>query len=324
MKKRVDITAWQTLFPIEKNITERLEVPYFDDGKLVVIIGLCNKRGGYSEDDKRQVNLLLKEMWLHLTRVDNRQEMLRLRQLLKNITDSMPSVLIGVDNQLRVTQWNRLAEVQTGILAYDAEQRILTDVFPRLRAYVVKIKEVLNDDKQKEIRRVPYTLENEKRFESITIYPLASENVQGAVLRLDDVTELVDMEELMVQSEKMLSVGGLAAGIAHELNNPLASVTQNLQVVKRSLSNNLTRNHDVAYELGLELHLIHEYLERCGINHMLNLISSDSSRAAKLVHNMLAFSRKSTSIFILSDVRSLLDSALEFGLADYDQKNSMT
>ena len=56
------------------------------------------------------------------------------------------------------------------------------------------------------------------------------------VIRLDDVTEQVRLEEMMIQSEKMLSVGGLAAGAAHEINNPLAGMMQTASVMRNRLT----------------------------------------------------------------------------------------
>ena len=63
--------------------------------------------------------------------------------------------------------------------------------------------------------------------------------MEGAVIRLDDVTEQVRLEEMMIQSEKMLSVGGLAAGMAHEINNPLAGILQNTAVLENRLFGDL-------------------------------------------------------------------------------------
>ena len=84
--------------------------------------------------------------------------------------------------------------------------------------------------------KVPRVVDGEMRYEDVTIYPLESNGVEGAVVRVDDVTERVRIEEMMVQSEKMLSVGGLAAGMAHEINNPLGVILQASQNVLRRVS----------------------------------------------------------------------------------------
>ncbi|MCK5077186.1 MAG: hypothetical protein KAR38_12460 [Calditrichia bacterium] len=60
--------------------------------------------------------------------------------------------------------------------------------------------------------------------------------IKGAVIRVDDVTEKVRLEEMMIQSKNMLSIDGLAAGMAHEINNPLTGILQNLQVSKNRLT----------------------------------------------------------------------------------------
>ena len=74
------------------------------------------------------------------------------------------------------------------------------------------------------------------------LYPLLANGSAGAVIRVDDITNRVRIEQMMVQTEKMMSVGGLAAGMAHEINNPLSGVLQSSQNIQRRLSPDLEPN----------------------------------------------------------------------------------
>ncbi len=67
------------------------------------------------------------------------------------------------------------------------------------------------------------------------IYPLLSEDVEGAVIGLDDVTVRIHMEEVMVQTGKMISLGDLVAWVAHEINNPLGGIRNGSQNLTRRL-----------------------------------------------------------------------------------------
>ena len=139
---------------------------------------------------------------------------------------------------------------------------------------------------------MPRIVDGEMRYEDVTVYPLMSNGVEGAVIRVDDVTERVRIEEMMVQSEKMLSVGGLAAGMAHEINNPLGVILQASQNVLRRVSPDLPVNARVAGECGITLSSVQQYLERREILTFLEDIRQSGQRAAEIVANMLSFSRK--------------------------------
>ncbi len=128
------------------------------------------------------------------------------------------------------------------------------------------------------------------------------------------------LEELMVQSEKMVSIGGLAAGMAHEINNPLAGILQNTQVIRNRLKENLPANMSVAEELGIELDTVQAYMEKRDIFKMIDSVIDAGKRAAAIVSNMLSFSRKSASSFMLEDVCELLDKTLELAASDYNLK----
>lgn len=128
------------------------------------------------------------------------------------------------------------------------------------------------------------------------------------------------LEEMMVQSEKMVSIGGLAAGMAHEINNPLAGILQNIQVIQNRLKENLPANISTADQLGLNLETLREYLNKREIFRMMDSVMDAGKRAAAIVSNMLTFSRKSSSSFVLEDVCELLDKTLDLAASDYNLK----
>ncbi|MCD4676921.1 MAG: GAF domain-containing protein, partial [Desulfobacula sp.] len=132
--------------------------------------------------------------------------------------------------------------------------------------------------------------------------------------------EKAKLEEMMIQSEKMISIGGLAAGMAHEINNPLAGILQNAQVIQNRLKNKLPANISVAKELDLKLDDIQLYMEKRDIFKMIDSVLDAGKRAASIVVNMLSFSRKSTSGFMPENVSDLLDKTLELAESDYNLK----
>jgi PAS domain S-box-containing protein len=246
------------------------------------------------------------------------QELERLRNLLSNVVDLMPSVLVVVDGECRVTQWNRQAEKATGITFFEAQGRVLTDVFPALQGQMNKIQNAMATGHTETDERATLLYRGEARLGHVTIYPLTSDGVAGAVIRVDDITERSRTEEMVIQTEKMLSIGGLAAGIAHEILNPLSGVLQSLEVIIRRLKSELPQNRLTAQACGTDIATIEEYMERRGILSLLLSASESGRRAAKIVDNMLGFSNKSEGQFRLHEMSALLDTTIEIAEGDYE------
>jgi PAS domain S-box-containing protein len=247
-------------------------------------------------------------------------ELRRLRNLLSNIINSMPSILVGVDSSGRVNQWNWEAEKATGMSAREAQGHTLEQVIPQLAGEMEKIKKAIKERKPQKDEKVLLESAGGTRYSDVTIYPLIANGVEGAVIRMDDITERVHIEEMMIQSEKMLTVGGLAAGMAHEINNPLAGILQNVQVMENRLKSSMPKNLQAAEACGTTMETIAAYLERRGIFQMIDSIKESGKRAAKIVENMLSFSRKSESKFLPHNLCQLLDKTLELASNDYDLK----
>ncbi len=158
----------------------------------------------------------------------------------------------------------------------------------------------------------------EERYEDITIYPLSDVGVEGVVVRVDDVTQRVRLEEMIVQSEKMMSVGSLAAGMAHEINNPLGAIIQGAQNLDRRLSPQLSANFKVAERWNLDFENLQGYLEERDIFQIIEGISVSGLRAGEIVSNMLGFSRKSCKSSDNHNLSDLLDSSLDLAANEYD------
>jgi PAS domain S-box-containing protein len=247
-------------------------------------------------------------------------EMKGLRNFLKNVIDSMPSVLVGIDTEGHITQWNREAENVTGVKAQDAHGRTLYDAFPMLAIEMDKVRKAIRERTPQKDEKISSMVNGETRFSDLTIYPLITNGISGAVIRIDDVTERIRIEEMMIQSEKMLSVGGLAAGIAHEINNPLAGILQNIQVIQNRITGDLPANKRVAEKCGVTMDVIKTYIQRRNVISMIESVMESGKRASSIVENMLSFSRKSDAIASSHDLRDLLDKTVELASNDYDLK----
>ncbi len=152
------------------------------------------------------------------------------------------------------------------------------------------------------------------------VYPLIANGVQGAVIRIDDISDRVRFEEMMVQSEKMASVGGLAAGMAHEINNPLGGIMLAAQNISRRLTADLENNIQAARRAGTDIKAIRQYMEEREIVTMLQGIFEMGERASKIVSNMLNFSRRSESKMAPTDIPDLTEKTLELAANDYNLK----
>ncbi|MBU1344897.1 MAG: GAF domain-containing protein [Proteobacteria bacterium] len=257
---------------------------------------------------------------LAIERKHSLDELDMLKNYLYNIINSMPSVLVGVDKEGIVTQWNFQAELETTVKAADAIGKNLVDIFPRLSRNMDQIKESIEFNKIKTQLKQEYFTDTQTRYEDIIIYPLVTNSVNGVVIRMDDITDQVRLEEMMIQSEKMLSIGGLAAGMAHEINNPLAGMMQNAQVIYNRISKDIPANETAAREVGITMKDIRAYMEKRDILHKLDLINETGNRAAKIVKNMLGFARKSDSILETQDLSTVLRKTVELAKSDYNLK----
>ena len=248
------------------------------------------------------------------------EELRQLRNYLSNIINSMPSILVAVDRDGQVTQWNRQAEQITGVSVANAHSRPLADVFPRLMGEMENIKVAIRERRVLRDLKVPNEQGHETRYEDVTIYPLSANGVEGAVIRVDDVTERIRLEEMMIQSEKMLSVGGLAAGMAHEINNPLAGILQSASVLENRLLGDLPANQKAAEAAGTTMTAIGHYSVLRKLPTMLENIRASGTLAAAIVKNMLSFVRKSEKVVSSHDLGILMDQTIDLLKTDYDMK----
>jgi len=243
------------------------------------------------------------------------------RDFLQNVLNSMPSVMIGVDQKRCITNLNRAALRSTEKKYHNCLGKSVEEIFPNLdKDFSEKIQQSMARQEVIIIEHQNCSLLGGKKCAEITIYPLHGSISEGAVIRVDDITSRIRLQEVMVRTEKMLSVGGLGAGMAHEINNPLGGILQAAQNLERRLSPNLAKNVEVAKAHGIEFSAMEAYLRERQIFTMLTGIQEAGQRAAQIVQNMLQFSRRSDSSMENCILAEILDRVLELANNDYDLK----
>ncbi|MCP8898396.1 two-component system sensor histidine kinase NtrB [Gilvimarinus xylanilyticus] len=216
------------------------------------------------------------------------------QEYLHSMLNSMPSVIIGVTHRGFITHWNAAAVEKTGVSAESALNQHLKDVYPSLPVDGEIINDTIDAALPYVSQNIQETQGSELHYSDLTIYPLIAAQAIGAVIRIDDVTMRVRVENMMIQNEKMLSLGELAAGMAHEINNPLSTILHGVQNIYRRTSPELKANIQAADKHHLTIEQITDYLSDRKIWQFLEDIREAGERSAEIVTNMLDFSRSSS------------------------------
>lgn len=243
------------------------------------------------------------------------------RDFFRKILDTIPDPVFVKDSQHRFVLVNA---AMAGLVGWKPEEmagKSDPDFFPDEQVAVFWERDdlVLATGRENVSREVVTGREGQERIISTkkTMYQDASgERLVVGVIR--DMTDFTRMQDLVAQAEKMTSLGNLAAGMAHEINNPLGIILQTVQNLERRLFGSLEANRREAAGLALDLDAMGEYLRRRGVLDSVRDIREAGERAAGIVRNMLQFSRKSDPEQGPCDLREIVESMLDLVSKDYD------
>lgn len=156
---------------------------------------------------------------------------------MNELISSMDSILIGVSTSDEIIEWNRQAESIIGFTSDEALGKKIfeLDIGWKFNDVFVGISECISENRSVSITDFPLIDKNGiKKIIGMKINPITDENssITGFLIHGKDITEKKMMESERVQTQKLRSIGELAAGIAHEINTPTQYVSDNSHFLK--------------------------------------------------------------------------------------------
>lgn len=268
--------------------------------RTIAVIGLGRTLGGdflSSEDVElleslaSYIGIALQNASLYSRLEEKIAEFERLKEFNENIVESINVGILAIGPDGRIGSWNAQMEAMYAVSRAEALGQTLGEIFPA--AFVEAIDHFRGDPGVHQIYKFPLTTRaGEQRTANIAVAPLLARDFTpvGRIILVDDITERVTLESQLAQADKLSSIGLLAAGVAHEINTPLAVISSYAQMLSKQLKSDAR------------------------LGPVLDKITQQSFRAAEIANGLLNFSRTSTTEFretnlnqVIRDTLSLLE-----------------
>ncbi len=278
---------------------EQLDLNYFVPCRIrehtVAVLGLGKTVDGdfLSSDDVELVETIagyvavaLDNAQLYSSLEQKALEIARLKDFSENIVESLNVGVLSVDLEGIVESWNTRMEQLFGVARQEAVGRQLSSLLPEELA-----REIAARGDQEQITGIyKQRLHHQGKLLTlnVSITPLVSKSNEhiGRLLLFDDVTQRERMEEQMSQTEKLTSLGLLAAGVAHEVNTPLAVISNYIQMLAKQMPEGDPRQS------------------------IIEKIVKQTFRASEIVNNLLNFSRTGAAEATDIDVNRVVEETL--------------
>jgi two-component system, NtrC family, sensor kinase len=265
--------------------------------KTIAIIGLGRTTYGdflSSEDVEllesmaSYIGIAIQNARLYASLEQKISEYERLKEFNENIVESINVGVFAVDLEERVESWNAQMEVMYAMPRKEAVGQYLRDILPA--NFMTEFLRLKDEPGVHNLYRFRLqTRGGENRCANVAIAPLVSRNfeVVGRIIIVDDITERTELEAQLAQADKLSSIGLLAAGVAHEVNTPLAVISSYTQMLAKQVRGDQR------------------------VAPLLDKITQQTFRASEIVNGLLNFSRTGAAEFTSLDLNHIIVETLK-------------